>query len=195
MPRAPQTVRPADDAAMRDALSAFLRACGLDESHPDLKDTAARVAGFWRSEFLDGYHTTAAEAIGEPVVDEADPDLVVVAGLRFHAMCPHHLVPYRGTAAVAYMPQGKLAGFGRLARLVDVFTHRLTLQERASVEIAEALSQTLGARGAGCVLRAEQLCLALPGERHDQSAVTTLAFVGEMRERPDLQARLVAASE
>ena len=91
-------------------------------------------------------------------------------------------------------PHGKLVGFGRLAELVDCFTKRLTLQERATHQIADALCRHLGARGAGCVIEAEQLCLALPGEKHDQSGVVTSAFVGEMRERPDLKARLLEAA-
>ena len=135
-----------------------------------------------------------AAILGEPVVGEADPDVVVVGGLRFHSMCPHHLLPFRGVAHVAYIPQGKLVGFGRLADLVECFTKRLTLQERATHQIAEALCTGLGARGAGCVIEAEQLCLALPGERHDQAGVVTSAFVGEMRERPDLKARLLDAA-
>ena len=81
----------------------------------------------------------------------------------------------------------------RLADLVDCFTKRLTLQERATHQIADALWRGLGARGAGCVIEAEQMCLALPGEKHDQSGVVTSAFVGEMRERPDLKARLLEA--
>ena len=109
-------------------------------------------------------------------------------------MCPHHLLPYRGVAHVAYLPAGKLVGFGRLAELVECFTKRLTLQERATHQIADALCRHLGARGAGCVIEAEQLCLALPDERHDQSGVVTSAFVGEMRERPDLKARLLDAA-
>jgi len=135
-----------------------------------------------------------AKILGEPVLGESDPDVVIVSGLRFHSMCPHHLMPFRGVAHLAYIPAGKLAGFGRLADLVECFTKRLTLQERAAGQIAEALWQGLGARGAGCVLEAEQLCLALPGERHDESNVLTSAFVGEMQERPDLKARLLAAA-
>jgi GTP cyclohydrolase I len=133
--------------------------------------------------------------LGEPVLGERDPDVVIVSGLRFHAMCPHHLVPFRGVAHLGYLPAGKLAGFGRLADLVECFTKRLTLQERATHQIADALWRGLGARGAGCVMDAEQWCLALPGERHDRSRVVTAAFVGEMAERADLKARLYAATE
>jgi GTP cyclohydrolase I len=103
-------------------------------------------------------------------------------------------VPYRGVAHVAYIPNGKLVGFGRLADLVECFTKRLTLQERATHQIADSLWRGLSAHGAGCVIEAEQMCLALPGERHDQSGVVTSAFVGEMAQRPDLKARLLDAA-
>jgi len=180
---------------MRAAVAAFLRAAGLDpERDGDLRETAERVARVWDGEFLAGYAMDPATILSEPVVGEADPDVVVVGGLRFHAMCPHHLLPYRGVAHVAYIPNGKLVGFGRLADLVECFTKRLTLQERATRQIAEALWRGLGAHGAGCVIEAEQMCLALPGERHDQSGVVTSAFVGTMRERPDLKARLLEAA-
>lgn len=183
---------PSDPQALKAAIESLLVAAGLDPHRDaDLALTAERVAQMWQSEFLAGYEMDPAEILGDPVVGEADPEVVVVQGLRFHAMCPHHLVPFRGVAHVAYLPQGKLVGFGRLGELVECFTKRLTLQERATHQIAEALWRGLGARGAGCVLEAEQLCLALPGEKHDQSAVVTSAFVGEMRDRPDLKARML----
>ena len=183
------------EPALQAALEALLKASGLDPARePDLGETPRRVAKLWQSEFLAGYDMDPAKILGDPVQGEADPDVVVVGGLRFHAMCPHHLLPYRGVAHVAYLPAGKLVGFGRLAELVDCFTKRLTLQERATHQIADALQRHLGARGAGCVIEAEQLCLALPGERHDQSGVVTGAFVGEMNERADLKARLFALS-
>ncbi len=185
-----------EEAALASAVSAFLEACGRNPAtESDLRDTAARVAKLWRTEFLAGYSMDAAAILGDPVLGEPDPDVVVVGGLRFHAMCPHHLLPYRGIAHVAYIPAGKLVGFGRLAELVDCFTKRLTLQERATCQIAEALLTHLGAKGAGCVIEAEQLCLALPGEKHDASGVVTSAFVGEMRERPDLKSRLLEAAK
>jgi len=184
-----------DSKALRAAVEALLRAAGRDvDKDPDLARTPERVTEVWQREFLAGYDMDPAQILGEPVLGEADPDVVVVGGLRFHAMCPHHLLPYRGVAHVAYLPAGKLVGFGRLADLVECFTKRLTLQERATHQIAEALWHGLGARGAGCVIEAEQLCLALPGERHVHSGVVTSAFVGEMRERPDLKARLLAAA-
>lgn len=184
-----------DPNALANAIAALLRAAGQDPAtEADVRQTPERVAKLWTDEFLGGYAMDPAKILGEPVLGEADPEVVVVSGLRFHSMCPHHLVPFRGVAHVAYQPAGKLAGFGRLADLVECFTKRLTLQERATAAIAEALWHGLEARGAGCVLEAEQLCLAIPGERHDSSQVVTSAFVGAMTERPDLKARLFASS-
>ena len=184
-----------DPAALAAAVDALLCAAGLDPTLvPDLRHTPDRVARLWCSEFLAGYAMNPATILGDPVLGEADPDVVVVGGLRFHSMCPHHLLPFRGVAHVAYIPRGRLVGFGRLAELVDCFTKRLTLQERATHLIADALCAHLGARGAGCVIEAEQLCLAIPGEKHDSSGVVTSAFVGEMMERPDLKARLLEAA-
>lgn len=189
-------VKEPDEPALAAAIDAFLCACGLDPTtEPDLRQTPDRVVKLWRNEFLAGYRMDPAAILGDPVLGEADPDVVVVGGLRFHAMCPHHLLPYRGIAHVAYIPAGKLVGFGRLAELVDCFTKRLTLQERATYQIAEALHGNLGAKGAGCVIEAEQMCLALPGEKHDASGVVTSAFVGEMQQRPDLKARLLEAAK
>jgi GTP cyclohydrolase IA len=186
---------PHNPQAMSAAIAALLKAAGLDPAgDADLKQTPERVARLWQEEFLAGYAMDPAKILGDLVVGETDPDVVIVSGLRFHSMCPHHLVPFRGLAHLAYIPAGKLAGFGRLADLVECFTKRLTLQERATHQIAQALWQGLGARGAGCVMEAEQLCLALPGERHNQSEVLTSAFVGDMQERPDLKARLLAAA-
>jgi GTP cyclohydrolase I len=186
---------PIDRDAIAAAVQALLRAAGRDpSSEPDLQQTPERVARLWIEEFLAGYAMDPAKILGAPVLGEKDPDVVVVSGLRFHSMCPHHLVPFRGVAHIAYMPAGKLAGFGRLGDLVECLTKRLTLQERATHQIAEAVWLGLGARGAGCVMEAEQWCLALPGERHNESKVVTAAFVGELEGRPDLKARLYAAA-
>jgi GTP cyclohydrolase I len=188
------TVAP-DRDVMASAIATLLRAAGQDPSgNPDLLHTPTRVAKLWHEEFLAGYAMDEAKILGDPVVGETDPDLVMVSGLHFHAMCPHHLLPFRGLAHVAYLPAGRLAGFGRLADLVACFTKRLTLQERATQQIAQALWQGLAARGAGCVLEAEQLCLALPGEGHPASFVVTSSFVGEMADRPELKTRLMAAA-
>jgi len=97
-----------------------------------------------------------------------DAGLVCVTGLDFHSTCPHHLLPYRGLAHLAYLPAkgsaARVAGFSNLAKLVDVMAHRLILQEALAKEIALALRQGLGAQGAACVLESEQNCLTCRAE-------------------------------
>lgn len=175
---------------LAEATTAFLRACDLDLAHKDLVDTPRRVASVWREQFLVGYSMDAATILGEPVVGESPTELVVVRDLPFHGMCPHHLLPYSGSATVAYLPSDRLVGFGRLGELVRCFTHRLTLQERACNAVVDALMEHLGARGAGCVMTGQHMCLRIPQNRHDATVVTT-SFRGELEGRPGLQDRLM----
>ena len=165
----------ADVARMADAIRQWLHACGLDPAHADLASTPERVARVWATEFLAGYDMDPAAILGDPVVGEADPDVVVVGGLRFHAMCPHHLLPYRGVAHVAYLPEGQ-AGRLRPPRQAGRLLHEAAdaAGARDAPDRRSALPH-LGARGAGCVIEAEQMCLALPGEKHDTSARVPVA--------------------
>jgi GTP cyclohydrolase IA len=171
------------------AIAQLLNASGYDPRDSDLAGTPRRVATLWRREFMGAPGVDAAEILGEPVLGEAQTDLVVVRDLPFHGMCPHHLLPFVGRATVAYAPRDKLVGFGRLGDLVRHCTRRLTLQERAGNDVVDALMEHLDAEGAGCVMRAEHTCLRIPGNRH-AAAVETAAFRGVLRDRPDLQGRL-----
>jgi GTP cyclohydrolase IA len=182
------------DDRFEKALHELFASMGLDPESKDLRETPRRVAELWRREFLAGYRRDPREILSSPVLDESNPDAVFIEGLSFHSMCPHHLLPSRGKAHVAYIPDGKLLGFGRIAELVACFTQRFTLQERATAQIAQALMEHLPARGAGCVMEAEHLCLSIPGDKHESSRVLTSAFVGEFRERSDLRGRLMAAA-
>lgn len=183
-----------DKDELVSAVARLLRAMGLNpDTDKEMAKTPQRVAEMWGREFLSGYDMDPAAILDEPVVGEADPDAVFVTDLSFHSMCPHHLMPVRGKAHVAYQPDGRLLGFGKIAQLVACYTHRFTLQERATHQIAQALVAHLPARGAGCVLEAEHLCLAIPGDKHESSRVVTSAFVGDFRERADLRNRLMAA--
>ncbi|WAS92877.1 GTP cyclohydrolase I [Nannocystis punicea] len=177
--------------ALEQAITALLEACGLDLRHKDFTSTPSRVARVWSQEFLSGFDMDPAKILGDPVEGEGESALVVVRGIPFHGLCPHHLLPYTGTATVAYLPDTKLAGFGRLADLVACFTRRLTLQERACNDVVDALVEHLGARGAGCVMRGRHTCLSIPDNKHGAEVVTS-SVRGELSARPDLQAQLFA---
>lgn len=178
-------------AAIERAIAGLLDACGLDRSHKDLATTPSRVARVWSEEFLSGFAMDPAQILGDPVEGEGESALVVVRGIPFHGLCPHHLLPYSGTATVAYLPASKLAGFGRLADLVACFTRRLTLQERACNDVVDAIVTHLGARGAGCVMRGRHTCLSIPDNKHGAEVMTS-SVRGALSGRSDLQAQLFA---
>ncbi len=175
---------------IEEAVRSLLAASGLDLSHKDLVGTPARVAKLWTREFLSGYSANPAEILGDPVTGEGHTELVVIRDLPFHGMCPHHLLPYAGRATVAYLPGEKLVGFGRLGDLVRCFANRLTLQERACNDVVDAIMLHLGARGAGCVMSGEHMCLRIPDNKHAAKVVTS-SFRGELQARPELQDRLM----
>jgi GTP cyclohydrolase I len=139
--------------------------------------TARRVRDLWEKRLLGGYEIDPAEALGEGFADQRE-DMVVVRGIAVHGVCPHHLVPFRGVAHVAYVPGGRLHGFGRIARLVDAIGHRFTYQEWMTRDIVEALVRHGKAKGAACVIEAEQLCLLLGEDRRGDERVVTQAFSG-----------------
>jgi GTP cyclohydrolase IA len=166
-----------DGEAFERAVTDLLRACGvaLDTRHTG--NTPRRVRELWEKRLLGGYELEPAAVLGEGFADERR-DMVVVRGIAVHGVCPHHLVPFRGVAHVAYLPGGRLHGFGRIARLVDAIGHRFTYQEWMTRDIAQALITHGHAVGAACVIEAEQLCLLLGEDRRGDERVVTQAFVG-----------------
>lgn len=183
---------------MAEGISRFLEGAGLSLADPDLRETPERVAKAWAEEFLDGYRTTPEEALGECFEAPHDNEgaLVVVTGLRFHSMCPHHLLPYAGTAHVAYVPNGRVVGFGRLSTLVDCFAHRLILQETLAHEVASALERVLQSPATACVIEAEQSCLRLRTGGQRDAITHAESYRGGFRKdgalRRELWARLGA---
>lgn len=166
-----------DPEAFERAVNALLVACGVASDSVHTGRTAARVRELWQKRLLGGYAIAPAEALGEGFADTR-ADMVVVRGIAVHGVCPHHLVPFRGVAHVAYIPGGRLHGFGRIARMVDAIGHRFTYQEWMTRDIAEALVMHGHAQGAACIIEAEQLCLLLGEDRRGDERVVTQAFTG-----------------
>jgi GTP cyclohydrolase IA len=189
-----------DVAAMERAVADFLSAAGLDVSLPELTGTPGRVAAAWASGFLDGYARTPKEALAEtyPAPKGSQGELVVVTGLRFHSMCPHHLLPVEGRATLAYVPGRRVVGFGRLGALLDTLAHRLVLQETLAREVASALCRELGSPATACVLEAHQACLRVRGEEQSDAVTHAEAYTGGLRKdgalRRELWVRIAATS-
>lgn len=186
------TAAPFDAARFEKAISELLAACGVAEESPHMAKTASRVRALWQERLLSGYAEDPATVLGDGFEDPRE-DLVVIRGIAVHGICPHHLVPFRGHAHVAYLPGGRLHGFGRIARLVDTIGHRLTYQEWMTRDVADALVTHGKARGAACVIEAEQLCLLLGENRRGDERVVTTAYAGTFREDAEAQAAFLQA--
>jgi GTP cyclohydrolase IA len=175
------------------AMAGFLEALGIPAqvlSAADVVGTPERVAEAWRDDLVDGYRRDPVEILAETMRSSGD-DMVAVTGIDFHAICPHHLLPYHGVAHVAYVPDGKVVGFGQLARLVDCFAHRLVIEEELARQIAGALMKYLGARGAACVLDAQQLCLTVRGERRRAARAHAQCLLGVLQSDRRLSLRFL----
>lgn len=166
-----------DAAAFERAIGDLLTACGIAPDTGHMGRTAQRVRELWQKRLLGGYDLDPAAALGDGFPD-ARSDMVVIRGIAVHGVCPHHLVPFRGVAHVAYIPGGRLHGFGRIARMVDAIGHRFTYQEWMTRDIADALVTHGRAAGGACIVEAEQLCLLLGEDRRGDERVVTQAFAG-----------------
>ncbi len=186
--------RTPDLAAMEKAVKAFLEAAGLAVSDPQLEQTPRRVAEAWATELIDGYQVDTRGLLGEayPVPHSTTGEMVVLTHLRFHSVCPHHLLPYQGWAHLAYIPGKKVVGFGRLCDYLDAFAHRLILQEDLAREVASGLALELGSPGVACVLEAEQGCLRLRGPEQYDAVTHAEAYEGRLRKPGPLRAELWA---
>jgi GTP cyclohydrolase I len=186
---------PVDQREAARAVHAFLRALGRDpDREEELRGTPERVAEAWADELVDGYDVDVAALLASESSTATGPrSLVSVRGLAVATICPHHLLPARGTGTVLYLPGDRMTGLGTLARLVDAFAHRLTLQETIASSVAAALVLHLGARGAACKLSLSHNCLTSRGERQSAAIVDTLALAGTF-ETPGPDRDLVLAA-
>jgi GTP cyclohydrolase I len=188
-----------DRARAEKAIFEFLRAMGRDpDADTELTGTPARVAEAWANDLIDGYEVDVPGLL----TGESSPapggatGIITVRGLAVSTMCPHHLLPARGTATVLYLPGVRIAGIGTLARLVDAYAHRLALQEVIGANVAAALVEHLGARGAACQIALSHSCLASRGERQAAASVETLVFAGSFEHAgPDRDLAIAALGD
>ena len=177
---APQVDQPRIAAAVREILAAI----GEDPERDGLLDTPARVARMY-AEIFAGLHDTPDRHL--KTTFEADHDeMVMVRDIPLYSACEHHLIPFIGTANVAYIPNenGRITGLSKLARLVDVYARRPQVQERLTVQVADALERVLEPKGALVVVKAEHLCMSMRGVRKAGTTTVTSAVRGLFRTNP-----------
>nr|WP_236842378.1 GTP cyclohydrolase I FolE [Boudabousia tangfeifanii] len=161
-------------------MEAFLRAIGEDPTRDGLQETPARVARAWR-EITGGLHTDPAKHL-ERTFEIDHNEMVLVRDIPFYSVCEHHLLPFFGQAHVAYIPAGgRVTGLSKLARVVEGYARRPQVQERLTSQIADALVESLGAKGVGVVLSGEHMCMTMRGVSKPGSQTITSALRGAMR--------------
>ena len=164
----------------------FLSGVGEVELRRDLRRTPQRVADTWADEILSGYRERP-ERILKGGFASGDRGMVVVRDIPFASVCVHHLLPFRGTAHVAYLPDGRIVGLSRVARLVDALACRLQLQERLTRQVTSALEDAIHPEGTACRMEAEHACMTIRGPRKGSPRVVTTSYTGAFHRRPALR--------
>lgn len=167
-------------SAMEKSYQDIITAIGEDLSRPGLAETPLRAAK--AMEFLTrGYRQNVDEVINDALFPSDSDEMVIVKNIELYSMCEHHLLPFIGKCHVAYIPNGKVIGLSKIARIVDVFARRLQIQENLTKEIAETIVRQTGATGAGVIIEAQHMCMMMRGVEKQNSVMTTSCMLGAFR--------------
>lgn len=169
-------------AAIEDAVRQILLNVGEDPERDGLLRTPQRVAAMY-DELLEGYHQDVDSIINDALFDVqyGEGEMVVVADIEYNSLCEHHMLPFVGKVHVAYIPRSKVVGLSKIPRLVDMFAHRLQIQERLTNEIADAIQQALDPVGVMVVVEGQHSCSSLRGVKKRDASMVTTARRGEFR--------------
>jgi len=158
----------------------IIEAVGEDPERPGLLDTPQRAAKAF--EFLTrGYHQNLDDLVNDALFPSDASEMVVVQDIELYSMCEHHLLPFVGRCHVAYVPQGKVLGLSKVARVVDMFARRFQIQEQLTTQIAESILSVTNALGVGVIIEAEHMCMMMRGVEKQNSVTKTSAMLGTFR--------------
>src|SRR6476619_6636262 len=170
----------AGNGRVEAAVYEILTEIGEDPERQGLQGTPERVHRMY-TELTAGYHVDPDRLINGAVFDVAYSEMVVVKDIAFYSLCEHHLLPFFGQAAVAYIPEGRVIGLSKIPRIVEMYARRLQIQERMTKQIADFLMERLQPRGVGVVIEASHLCAVMRGVRKPGTIMTTSHVLGLFR--------------
>lgn len=156
---------------------------GEDAQREGLVKTPERIAKAMLFN-MQGYNQDALAILNSAKFHEDISEMIIVKDIELYSMCEHHLLPFFGKAHIAYIPNGYITGLSKLARVVDVFSRRLQVQERLTTQILNAITEALNPLGAAVVIEAKHLCMMMRGVQKQNSVTTTSAFFGEFEKYP-----------
>jgi len=183
--------RPSRDEA-EEAVRVLLRWAGDDPSREGLIDTPARVTRAYE-EFFAGYAVDPREILSRTFAEvDGYDEMIVLKDIRFESYCEHHMVPIIGRAHVAYLPEHRVVGISKLARLVDAFAKRLQIQEKMTAQIADTLNEVLQPKGVGVILEAAHQCMSTRGVHKAGVSMVTSRMLGTFRSDPSTRREFLA---
>lgn len=171
----------AAEKKIAENIHAVLEHLGEDPNRQGLLKTPERVAKAY-SFITQGYQQDARKILRSAMFDEDYSEMVLVKDIELYSLCEHHMLPFFGKAHIAYIPDGKIVGLSKIPRIVDVFARRLQVQERLTIEIRDAIQETLNPMGVAVVIEAQHLCMQMRGVSKQNSVTTTSAFSGSFLE-------------
>ena len=173
-----------------ELVESLLVELGEEPSRQGLKATPQRVSRTLR-ELTEGYGQKPDEVIADAVFDQDYDEMVVVKDIPFYSLCEHHMLPFFGHVHVGYLPKGKVVGLSKIPRLVEIFSHRLQIQEQMTRQVAEALNGALAPRGVGVVVEARHLCMEMRGVETPGGRMMTSCMLGTFRRDPRTRAEFL----
>jgi len=176
---------------MEKAFAEIIAGIGEDLNRDGLLDTPARAAKAFR--YLNqGYEQNLEEVVNGALFESDNSEMVIVKDIEFYSLCEHHLLPFIGKAHVAYIPQGKVIGLSKIARIVDMYARRLQIQENMTKQIADSLMEVTNAAGVGVVIEAKHMCMMMRGVGKQNGSMKTSMMLGNFRSEPATRAEFTS---